>query len=268
MCLVLLAIDKHPDYSLVVAANRDEFHARPTSPAASWRDAPEVLAGRDLSAMGTWLGVTRAGRFAAVTNLRVPGTPARPLSRGDLVRTYLEGHLDARAHARDVIARAHLVGPFNLVVGGVVGSTPELWVTDGSTLTEVRAAVRGVSNASETSRASGATPWPKVARGEAALLAALEQRGELSTDALFEILRDRTTAPDELLPDTGVGLAGERFLSSAFLVSPAYGTRCSTVVTFDRRGRVTFEERSFGPGGEGIGVVREAFTIQSPPAGS
>lgn len=259
MCLVLVAIDNRPDYSLIVAANRDEFHARPSAPAAFWEDAPGVLAGRDLSAMGTWLGVTRTGRFAAVTNLRVPGGRSGSASRGDLVRSYLEGERDARDHAHEVIARAHLVGPFNLVVGSSRG----LWVTDGSTLTELPSGVRGVSNASETERAGGAVPWPKVARGEAALAAALASGGALSTDALFEILADRRKAADELLPDTGVGLASERFLSSAFLVSPVYGTRCSTVLTIDARGVVTFEERSFGPDGEGIGVVRETFTVQS-----
>lgn len=259
MCLVLLAIDKHPDYSLVVAANRDEFHARPTAPASFWQDAPGILAGRDLSAMGTWLGVSRSGRFAAVTNVRERGARVAARSRGDLPRGFLMGDADARASAHEVIGGAHLVGPFNLVLGTPRG----LVVTDGSVVTDVASGVRAVSNASETDHVGGAPPWPKVRRGEVELARALQRAGTLRADDLFEILADRAMAPDENLPDTGVGLEKERFLSSSFLVSPIYGTRSSTVVLFDRVGTVTFEERSFGPDGEGIGVVREAFRVQS-----
>lgn len=258
MCLVLVAIDKHPDYPLVVAANRDEFHARPTAPASFWHDASGVLAGRDLSAMGTWLGVSRGGRFAAVTNVREVGSRVGERSRGDLPRAFLVGGADARAAAHEVIASAHLVSPFNLILGTPRG----LVVTDGSVVTDVRG-VRGVSNAAETDHVAGARPWPKVARGEAEVARVLDRAGTPRADELFEILADRAMAPDDNLPDTGVGLEKERFLSSSFLVSPIYGTRSSTVVLFDRSGTVTFEERSFGPTGEGIGVVREAFRVQS-----
>lgn len=259
MCLVLFAIDKHPDYSLVVAANRDEFHARPTAPASFWSDAPSILAGRDLTAMGTWLGVSRTGRFAAVTNVRAPTAPMGERSRGDLPRAFLDGHLDPRAAAADVIPGAHRFGPFNLIVGAAGGAV----VTDGTTVSAVDRAVRAVSNASETDVASGARPWPKVLSGEARLASILDRGGTLRQDDLFEVLGDRTVAPDDALPDTGVGLERERFLSSAFLVSPIYGTRSSTVVTIDRAGRVTFEERSFDVTGAVTGVVRESFTVQS-----
>ncbi|MFO0616590.1 MAG: NRDE family protein [Polyangiaceae bacterium] len=318
MCLVLLALEVHPEYPLVVAANRDEFHARPTAKAEFWADAPSLFAGRDLSAGGTWLGVTRSGRFAAVTNVRAPGARTGTRSRGDLTRSYLVGDRDARDAALEVIAAGRAAtsavpprtmeksapdaldsgavpprtmeksapealdsgavpprtleksAPEALDSGAVpprtfnlvVGSVGALFVTDGVALTELARGVRGVSNAAESSL-GGSRAWPKVERGEARLAEVLAAPGPIDTAALFEMLADRSRAPDELLPDTGVGLEAERFLSSAFLVSPLYGTRSSTVLTVDRRGRVTFEERSFGPDGGGIGVVRETFTVQS-----
>jgi uncharacterized protein with NRDE domain len=259
VCLIVFALRAHPAYRLVVAANRDEFHARPTAPATYWEDAPNVLAGRDLTAGGTWLGVTKDGRFAAVTNVRDPSAKVGSISRGALVREFLVGSLDAHAAAREAVARAHDVSPFNLVVGSIDG----LSITDGSTVTTVDAGVRGITNASETERSHGGRAWPKLGRAERLLAATVARGEEIEVEPLFELLSDRAIAPDDELPSTGVGLESERFLSSTFLVSPLYGTRSSTVVLFHANGRVDFEERSFEASGAPKGIVRVSFAVQS-----
>ena len=241
MCLILLALDTHPAYSLVAAANRDEFYDRPTASAAFWDEAPAVLAGRDLRAGGTWLGIDRRGRLAAVTNYRQGQREAEaPRSRGLLVSDYLTSGADGRAHIARVEREAALYNGFNLIAGDARALF--YFSNRDGTARELGSGVYGLSNHLLDS------PWPKVTAGKSGLSALLSGGGEL-LPGLFALLSDHRQAADELLPRTGAPPEWERLLSSAFIATPDYGTRSSTVVLVGREGRVVFAERSFGPGG-------------------
>jgi uncharacterized protein with NRDE domain len=254
MCLILTALDSHPDYSLLVAANRDEFYDRPTAAAAFWPDSPWILAGRDLQAGGTWLGIDRRGRFAAVTNYRQgEREPAAPRSRGLLVSDYLAADIDVRAHLDLVECDAALYNGFNLIAG----DARELHYfsnREGRTRA-LGPGIYGLSNHLLD------TAWPKVTSTKSALHALLSGGGSELVPNLFALLSDRRQATDESLPRTGIGLAWERLLSSAFVASGEYGTRSSTVVLVGRNGGVVFVERSFGPDGAPAGEVRHEFQV-------
>ncbi len=242
MCLVLIALDSHPDYRLIVAANRDEFYDRPTAPAAFWADAPSVLAGRDLRAGGTWLGVDRRGRFAAVTNYRQgQREPPAPRSRGRLVSDFLTAEIGALEHLECVQSDAGLYNGFNLIASDAGGL---FYYSNREG--RVRTLARGVYGLSNHLLD---TPWPKVASMKAAADALLNQGASDPTAALFALLSDRNRPADDLLPSTGIGREWERLLSSAFIASDDYGTRSSTVVLVDHDGRIVFVERTFGPRG-------------------
>jgi len=253
MCLILLALDSHPDYSLVVAANRDEFYDRPTTAAAFWSDSPEVLGGRDLKAGGTWLGIDRSGRFAAVTNFRQGERESvAPRSRGHLVSDYLTTAIEAWAHVAQVQRDAALYNGFNLILG----DARELFYysnREGSPR-RLGPGIYGLSNHLLD------TPWPKVTSGRNALSALLGRGSELIPD-LLTLLSDRSLASDDSLPETGVSLAWERLLSAAFISSDSYGTRSSTVLLVGRDRGVVLVERSFGPNGGPAGEVRHQFQL-------
>lgn len=241
MCLILLALDTHPDYALVLAANRDEFYDRPTAGAAFWEEAPWVLAGRDLRAGGTWLGIDRRGRLAAVTNYRQGlRETAAPRSRGHLVSEYLIGQSDGRTHVEQVEREAARYNGFNLIAGD-----PAALFYFSNREGRIRALGPGVYGLSNHLLDS---PWPKVTAGKSGL-SALLSGGEQLLPSLFALLSDRGQAADDLLPRTGVSPEWERLLSAAFIATPGYGTRSSTVVLVGRDRRVVFVERSFGPGG-------------------
>lgn len=254
MCLILAAWQAHPDYPLVVAANRDEFFARPTAPAQFWEEAPDVLAGRDLEAGGTWLGVTRRGRFAALTNFRDPARnkPGVP-SRGGLVSGFLYGAQSAEEYLRELETVADRYNGFNLMFGGRDG----LWCFSncGEGERKLPPGVYGLSNHLLD------TPWPKVARGKSALADALEALPD--EGPLFALLSDDSIAPDNALPRTGVSLEWERLLSASFVRSPAYGTRSSTVVLLDRTGKLRFTEQTFLPDATPGGRADFSFQIFS-----
>jgi uncharacterized protein with NRDE domain len=251
MCLILLAWQSHAFFPLVVAANRDEFHARQSSNAHFWANDPDVLAGRDLAAGGTWLGITRTGRFAALTNFRDPARhdPRAP-SRGRLVADFLTGTAGIDRYL-DGLDAARYNG-FNLLLG------QEKHLVAFSNVTmerhELGPGIYGLSNALLD------TPWPKVGSGKTALEAALQALPD--DKALFDLLADDRTHPDETLPGTGVSLEWERLLSAAFVRGHDYGTRCSTVITVRADGMAGFEERTWlanGRAGE-----RHAFSLQLP----
>jgi uncharacterized protein with NRDE domain len=251
VCLVLIALDRHPDYSLIVAANRDEFYDRPTAAADFWTDRPWILGGRDLEAGGTWLGVDRRGRFAAVTNYRQgEREPAAPQSRGLLVSEYLAADLTARDHVEHVARDAAQYNGFNLIAG----EGRELYYFSNRE-GQARALGPGVYGLSNHLLDS---PWPKVTSGKSGLSALLSGGSELIPD-LLTLLSDRSQAADDSLPRTGVSLEWERLLSAAFITSPSYGTRSSTVLLVGRDGRVVLVERSFGPAGLPAGEVRHEF---------
>ncbi len=238
MCLILLAYDAHPDYRLILAANRDEFYARPTAPAAFWDDAPQLVAGRDLKEGGTWLGLTRSGRFAALTNYRdLRAYRSDAPSRGQLVSGFLRGDMAADAYLDLLEREASAYNDFNLIFGDLAGLT--YFSNRGQRHSLLAPGVHGLSNEFLDS------PWPKVNHGREALARLVAVGAPVRPEELFAILADRTTAPDHLLPDTGVGIERERLLSPLFIASPAYGTRSSTVILIDRANRVTFVERTF-----------------------
>jgi uncharacterized protein with NRDE domain len=259
MCLIALALDAHPSYRLVMAANRDEFYARPTASAGWWADAPDVLAGRDLREGGTWMGVTRGGRVAAVTNYRDPGFAqlAGAPSRGALVADFLRGSADAESYAHDLAGRAARYNGFNLLVGDEDGLFYLSNRTPG--VRRLQPGVYGLSNALLD------TPWPKVVRAKAAMGDALAAAEGDGWDApLWDALADRVIAADDSLPDTGVGAERERQLSAPFIRTDAYGTRVSTILTLTRDGDVRFVERTIAPGQDAWTESRHAFRIAAP----
>lgn len=257
MCLAVLALDAHPRYRVILAANRDEAYARPATAAAWGRedDFAGILAGRDLEAGGTWLGVDRKGRYAFVTNVR-QGTGRDPgaRSRGELVPRVLGSDTLLASTFAQIAHEGHAYNGFNLLAGDADGA---LWMSNRSAGT--RALVRGVHG---LSNAALDTPWPKVVRTTRAVAAWAAAASE-DAATLFDVLADRTGAPDEALPATGVTLERERVLAAPFIVTDGYGTRCSTVITIDRKGMVRFEERSFGPGGSTLGTRLETFVAGS-----
>jgi uncharacterized protein with NRDE domain len=261
MCLILFAHRHHPQYSLVLAANRDEYFDRPTAPAHFWKDAPHLLAGRDLREGGTWLGITRSGRVAAVTNYRDPASvKSGAPSRGKLVLDFLLGEGDPREYLKRLQGTAAAYNGFNLVLGDMQGLH---WYSNhGGEIRTLGPGLYGLSNHLLD------TPWPKVAEGKKALGGLLSQQLRPAPEALFEILSDRTRPGDEELPDTGVGLEWERVLSSRFILSPVYGTRSSTVLLVDAGARVTLLERTFNSDPDHASTVCFEFRIsRDGPAG-
>ncbi|ROR34601.1 NRDE family protein [Inmirania thermothiophila] len=258
MCLILVAHRAHPRWPLVIAANRDEFRDRPAAPAAWWREDARVLAGRDLAAGGTWLGVRRDGRWAAVTNVREGRRGRHPRSRGELVARYLLGDAPPRAFLAEALAGGAAYGGFNLLV-----ATPDevLYGSNrGHGIHALAPGVHGLSNGRLDA------PWPKVRRGREGLRALLAGEGP-RVEALMALLADRREAPPEALPDTGVGPERERRLSPLFIVGADYGTRCSTVLVVDREGRACLVERTWDGRGEAVGECRHEFEIPAFAAG-
>lgn len=252
MCLVLIAYRIHPHYPLVLAANRDEFHARPAAPMHWWIDGPPILAGRDLQAGGTWCGLDSRGRLALVTNYRDPSLPKpQQSSRGALVPAFLRGRQSAREFVHDAAARAFRYAGFSLLAMDESGlgyaiSHPE---------PEARMLEPGIYGLSNRQLDA---PWPKLLRSRQRFEREIAD-GDAMPARLFDILSDRTIADDAALPDTGIGLAWERLLSSPFIVSAEYGTRCSTVILINRHGDVTVEERSHSADGATTVRVRMSY---------
>ena len=252
MCLILIAHGAHPDYPLVIAANRDEYYARPSAKAAFWQDHPHILGGRDLEGMGTWLAVTRSGRFAALTNFRDPRErKTNAPTRGQLVSGFLANEREPREYLEQVAAQAPSYNGFNLLAGDLGGVF--YFCSRSGAVQQVPPGIHGLSNHLLD------TPWPKVARGKERLQAALSDGP--STEALLELLHDRKPAAENELPDTGVGAEMERVLSPALIVSEMYGTRASTAVLFGEDGSVSFAERTILPGGEIGATVSLRFSL-------
>lgn len=266
MCLAAFALNAHPRFPLVIAANRDEFFARAAAPMHWWRAGDtEVLAGRDLSAGGTWFGLTRSGRLALLTNVREPGRqqPDAP-SRGALVVDWLASELAAPAFTQTL--RAGYNG-FNLVMADLPRNAWHWFSNRADGPVALRDGVHGLSNAALD------TPWPKTAGLKSALAQAVSQAtsaDDLATQLLAELADDRM-APDADLPDTGVGLARERLLSPRFVRMPGpvdgearYGTRCSTVLVAEvlpgGGRRILVQERSVDAQGQWQAPVQFVIT--------
>jgi len=242
MCLITFAFDPDSDHPLLLAANRDEFHARPARPMAWWADPRDVLAGRDEQAGGTWLAVARDGRWSALTNVRDPAAPSGYRSRGELPLGFLDAARAPEDYALEVQGRRAEYGPFNLLVG----DSTRLWYA--SSHAEARAIEPGVHALSNGALDAA---WPKSTRVAQRLESI--NGGEVRVDQLLALMHDTDGADDADLPDTGVGVEMERFLSSPFIVSERYGTRCTTVAVLGETSRVI--ERRFDPQGQTIGQL-------------
>jgi len=256
MCLIAFAWKAHPDYPLIVGANRDEWHDRPALPASWWADHPEILAGRDLKAGGTWLGISRRGRFAALTNFRDPSDRKSDApSRGQLVSDFLAGTASVQGYLRELKVVAPLYQGFNLLIGD--GNALQYFSSRTGEILDVPAGVHALSNHMLNE------PWPKVERAKSALEAALRAKmsGEARQTAIYTFLSDEKMAPDAALPSTGVGQEWERVLSPAMIVTEKYGTRCSTVLGIASNGEAAFEERTRDRTGKVTGIITEHFSL-------
>lgn len=253
MCLLLFAWKMRADYPLILAANRDEFYDRPSAPADFWEDSPEILAGRDLREGGAWLGMTKTGRIAALTNYRDPKSfRADAPSRGEIVRGYLRGSEEAKSYLATLEQNAFRYNGFNLLVGDRL----DLYYFSNRTgIKKLDAGIYGISNSLLD------VPWPKIRRGKEKLARIIASKGKPSTERLLRLLHDRNRPSDDQLPDTGVGLAYERMLSPMFIqsVEYAYGTRSSTAIVVDRTGQAAFSERVFD--GQGIPWMTTRFIV-------
>jgi uncharacterized protein with NRDE domain len=258
MCLILVAWRSTADFPCVIAANRDEFHARAAAAAHWWPPEPQILAGRDLQAGGTWLGMTRSGRFAALTNYRDPEQrrPNTP-SRGMLVTSIL----DSSASTGEILKRLHQEGAayngFNVLFSD--GERLAIYESMSGAGRELGPGIYGLSNHLLD------TPWPKVQAAKSRLSAALSDLPD--TKSALALLRDAELAPDETLPKTGMSVEWERLLSSAFIRSPSYGTRCSTVVQIDRAGHASFDEWTWDTAGQETARVSVQFELRTVQLG-
>lgn len=250
MCLILVAWKVQPHFPCVVAANRDEFFGRPTAEADWWPGEVGILAGRDLQAGGTWLGVTRGGRFAALTNYRDPSIAvADAPSRGKLVTAFLEADWSTGQGLREIARRGKDCNPFNMLCSD--GAELGIYESMTGAARVLEPGVYALSNHLLD------TPWPKVRQAKSRLAAALDDLPKSA--AMLDLLRDAEPAADEELPRTGVSLAMERMLSSAFIHGESYGTRCSTIMTTDAEGAISFSEWSWDEDGALAGMARYHF---------
>jgi uncharacterized protein with NRDE domain len=263
MCLIAVAWKCHPRYRLVLIANRDEFHARPSLPAQAHADAPDVYGGRDLDRGGSWLLASASGRVAAVTNVRAGlAMEAAPRSRGALADGFVKSTASIPEFLESLAVNAHEYGRFNILLG----NEDELYYASNHPHFRQRPMAAGVH---ALSNGDLDAPWPKTERARSALSnwlassASTSRRPDLSP--LYAALADKATAADALLPDTGVGIELERFLSSPFIVGNDYGTRACTVLLIDDVD-ACLAERRFGPSGVAAGedVLRFAVRDATP----
>lgn len=237
MCLLFFSYRTTPGYRLVVAANRDEFLARPTAKLDFLDEKKTILAGRDLQGGGTWLGISAGQRFAAITNYREPAAnrPDAP-SRGGILKDYLSGSMGAGEYLQALAAKASVYNGFNLILG----DSRELYYYSNK-ITVPRLLGPGFYGLSNHLLD---TPWPKVVRGKELLRPYMVETGHVEPLSLLNILADRHRPPDELLPETGVGLAWEQLLGTIFIDGAGYGTRSSAVITVTDAGSIDFTEKT------------------------
>lgn len=250
MCLLLIAIDVVPQRPLLLLGNRDEFHARPSAAAAAWPDSADVIGGRDLEAGGSWLAMHRNGRFAAVTNVRLADRRHGPRSRGALIREFVTGAIAPAQYVEQLRTLLAQFAPFNLVVG----DAREVWCLESprDRAQRLSAGVHLVSNGPLDA------PWPKMERLRRGFSRVLggQLNGKMLDAALLDLLADDTMAADDALPDTGIPLERERFLSPIFVRGDIYGTRASTLAWRDVDGSISLNERRFGADGIALGESR------------
>ncbi|MCX7816004.1 MAG: NRDE family protein [Syntrophales bacterium] len=254
MCLIILAYKVHPTYQLIMVANRDEFYDRPSAPADFWEENPLILAGRDLKEGGTWCGITKEGKFAALTNYRDPqalkiGAP----SRGLVVRRFLESDDSPEKFLEWLKANGGKFNGFSIVFGTPLSL---FHYSNRGGFGPLTPGIHGLSNALID------TPWPKVKRGVAAVEHILGNKKRLNPLELLQCLHDEKIAPDEELPNTGVGREWERLLSPLFIRSSIYGTRSTTVILLNESGKGIFIEQNFN--GEKEPWMISIFHLEGP----
>lgn len=254
MCLVVLAFNADPDTPLIVAANRDEFHARPTQVADWWADQTDVMAGRDLQAGGTWLGVSRSGRFATVTNFRDAEPKSGKLrSRGHLVTGFLTATQTPADYLRSLNGDDY--AGFNLLLSD--GASLAYRSNRGADLQQLPAGIYGLSNATLD------TPWEKVARSKVRLQSLLDNK-DINDTSLLRLLNDHDKGPVDEVKDERLPFAVAHAITAPFIVTPEYGTRCSTIVRAGRDGRWHFLERRFDAAGQRTGDSQYSFSVVNP----
>ena len=255
MCLIVFAWKATPEYRLVLAANRDEFHQRPAQKLHWWPDSPGVLAGRDLQAGGTWLAAGQSGRVATVTNYREFKESRSGLrSRGELVSNFVRGN-DSAVDFCSTLDGERYAGFSLLTTDG-----EELCHVSnrGDAVSRLEPGIYGLSNASLD------TPWPKLLRTREALTGLINS-GRIDESALFRLMADRTPAADADLENVDLPFEQARALTAPFILSPDYGTRCTTIVLWDHRNRIFLAERSFAATGAVTGDSRFDFAAESMP---
>ena len=241
MCLIAFAWKTHPSYPLVLVANRDEFHARPSLPARSWEDDPDIIGGRDLQANGSWLAISRTGRFATVTNFREGVSDTYGLSRGSLVQDFLQSSKDPEQFNLQLEQEKHLYGGYNLLLAS---GTQLFYCSNRSDLaTDLTPGIYSLSNHLLDS------PWPKAVYAKQQLTSILEEE-TIKPSLLLTMMRHAVPFEDKLLPSTGVSLEMERTLSPPFIQTGAYGTRCTTVLLWENDSNARLIEQNYLASGE------------------
>ncbi|MCW9051380.1 MAG: NRDE family protein [Motiliproteus sp.] len=251
MCLILFAVNHHPSFPLILAANRDEFYQRPTRSAQFWPENPQLLAGYDYQAEGTWLGITRQGRLAAVTNIRDGIAEKRPgqRSRGLLTRDFLLSDVSAESYLQDLTQQPELYPGFNLLLVDSQGAY--FLNNEENQVRQLKPGIHGLSNGTLDS------PWPKLLRGKQALQSVIETQPH--SEALLNLLSDRHQPLDSELPDTGVPMEWERLLASSFICSEDYGTRASSALLWRKDGEIEMVEQNYNSRGA---TERNSFKFQ------
>ena len=255
MCLIFLSFNQHPDYPLIIAANRDEFYDRPASSIGLWPEYPNILAGKDLTGGGTWFGVTKSGYFAMLTNYRdMANIKANAPTRGKLVLDYLAGEFDASNYLLALDASASLYNGYNIILGTL--NDPWYYSNQNHELFRLGTGLYGLSNALLD------TKWPKVETGKDKFKQIIEGES-LDFEALFSFMYDKTLAPDDKLPDTGIGYEKEKLLSSMFIELPGYGTRNTTLLVRDKDDNVQIIERTYTQPDDSTSELKFEFSINS-----
>lgn len=257
MCLIVLGWKTHPDYPLIMVANRDEFRQRPTTPLHAWETQPVIYAGQDQTAQGTWLGITPEGRFAAVTNLRRLEAPDQNLrSRGQLVREYLLSRQQPTSYLEQVEAEASQYPGFNLLVG-----TPRQLIYFTNQKAHSRSLTRGIYGISNAPIPPLDKAWPKVEESKVAFTRLISRR-EPDFESLLDMMRDTRTYPEQLLPETGLPADKETALSAIFVSMENYGTRSTSLLAWHRTGNIRLIERTYsGPGPENWQQTEQSFQL-------
>ena len=252
MCLILFSHNDHPSYKLVVAANRDEFYGRPTKQADFWEGVPMILAGKDVEAGGTWMGITKKGRISMLTNYRdLTSIKENAPSRGHLVSGFLKSEQQAADYLHQLEAMGMQYNGYNIICGDM--DHLYYYGNHQAGVHSIPKGIHGLSNALLD------TAWPKVEKGKQELSTLLSNE-TVDPESLFELLYNDREAPENELPDTGVGMEKEKMLSPMFIKSPSYGSRCSTVLLVDQNGQVFFAERTYDP--VDFGYVTKTFRFK------